>query len=185
MPRKSEQRSCPRTVPKRLAASVVGIAAAASALAGPATAEGPKITPSGLEVPRYVSLKYAEVNARNGPDEAHQLLWIYHVKGLPVQVVAETREWRRICDPEGGLAWVHKRTTDGRRSAMRIQASALPLLTAPKAGAKISAYLKGRSVATLDKCEKGWCRLRADGSQGWARESDIWGADPAVQCHKD
>ncbi|MCK5911886.1 MAG: hypothetical protein KAG62_18265 [Caulobacter sp.] len=163
---------------------MVGIAAAAALLADPVAAEGPRITPSGLEVPRYVSLKYAEVNARNGPDEDHQLLWVYHAKGLPVQVVAETREWRRICDPEGGLAWVHKRTTDGRRSAMRVQSTNLPLLNAPKDGAKISAYLKARSVASLDKCEKGWCRLRADGSSGWAREGEIWGADPAIQCRK-
>jgi SH3-like domain-containing protein len=163
---------------------MVGIAAGTGFLVGPAAAQGPKVTPSGLEVPRYVSLKYAEVNARNGPDEDHQLLWVYNAKGLPVQVVAETREWRRICDPEGGLAWVHKRTTDGRRSAMRIQPSNLPLLSAPKDGAKVSAYLKARSVASLDKCEKGWCRLRADGSSGWAREGEIWGADPAVQCRK-
>jgi SH3-like domain-containing protein len=181
MPSKTEQRSSRTPLGAGFALAVVGIV---SALAGSAAAEGPKVTPSGLDVPRYVSLKYAEVNARNGPDEAHQLLWIYHAKGLPVQVIAETREWRRICDPEGGVAWVHKRTTDGRRSAMRVQPTNLPLLGAPKAGAKISAYLKGRSIASLDKCEKGWCRLRADGSSGWARESDIWGADPAVQCRK-
>jgi len=173
MPSKTEHRSL-----------LVVLGAISVLTTGPALAEGPKITPSGLEVPRYVSLKYAEVNARNGPDEAHQLLWIYHAKGMPVQVVAETREWRRICDPEGGLAWVHKRTTDGRRAAMRVQASNLPLLHAPKDGAKVSAYLKGRSVAQLDKCEKGWCRLRADGSSGWAKEGDIWGANPAVQCRK-
>ena len=152
---------------------------------GPARADGPKVTPSGLEVPRYVSLKYDQVNARNGPDEAHQLLWIYHAKGMPVQVVAETREWRRVCDPEGGLAWVHKRTTDGRRTAMRVQPTTLPLLGSPKEGAKVTAYLKGRAVAALDKCDKGWCKLRADGAAGWAKESDIWGADPAVQCYKN
>ena len=171
-------------MPSNLKQGSVLVAFGLIVAAGPARAEGPRITPSGLEVPRYVSLKYAEVNARNGPDEAHQLLWIYHAKGLPVQVVAETREWRRICDPEGGLAWVHKRTTDGRRTAMRVQTTALPLLSKPKAGAKVSAYLKGRAVVGLDKCEKGWCKLRADGSVGWARESDIWGADPAVQCRK-
>lgn len=153
--------------------------------AGPALAQGPRVTPSGLEVPRYVSLKYAEVNARKGPDEAHQLLWVYRAKGLPVQVVAETREWRRICDPEGGLAWVHKRTVDGRRSAMRVQSTNLPLLKSPKDGAKVTAYLKARGIASLDKCEDGWCRLRADGASGWAREREIWGADPAIQCGKD
>ncbi|NQE62230.1 hypothetical protein E1H18_2486 [Caulobacter sp. RHG1] len=175
MASKSEQRS-PR----------IGFAlgAMAAMLLTAPTQAAPRITPSGLDVPRYVSLKYAEVNARNGPDEAQRLLWIYRAKGLPVQIVAETREWRRICDPEGGLAWVHRRVIDGRRSAMRVKPENLPLLSAPKPDAKVSAYLKGRSTASLDKCEDGWCRLRADGSSGWARESDIWGADPAIQCRK-
>ena len=178
MPSKSEHRSS-----RGVSAAI--LAGAAVLAGGRALADGPKVTPSGLDVPRYVSLKYDDVNARNGPDEAHQLLWIYHAKGMPVQVVAETREWRRVCDPEGGLAWVHKRTTDGRRTAMRVQPTTLPLLGSPKEGAKVSAYLKGHSVAVLDKCDKGWCKLRADGSSGWAKEGDIWGADPAVQCHKD
>lgn len=159
---------------------------AALALAGFASSAGaadpPRVTPSGLEVPRYVSLKYEKVNARNGPDEAHRLLWVYRAKGLPVQVVAETREWRRICDPEGGLAWVHKRTIDGRRTAMRLQPQPLALLVNPKEGARISAWLRGRSTASLDKCEKGWCRLKAEGSAGWAREGGIWGASPQAQC---
>lgn len=149
---------------------------------GAAWAQAPKVTPSGMEVPRYVSLKYGEVNARVGPDEAHRLLWIYKAKGMPVQVVAETREWRRICDPEGGLAWVHKRTTDGRRAAMRVQATPLPLRAQPKADARISAYLAGRSTASLDRCEKGWCKLKAGGESGWAPQAEIWGASPQVQC---
>jgi len=147
-----------------------------------AWAQAPRVTPSGLPVPRYVSLKYGSVNARAGPDEAHRLLWTYKAKGLPVQVVAETREWRRICDPLGGVAWVHKRTTDGKRTAMRTQDSVLALRSHPRADAKISAYLRGASVATLDKCDKGWCRLKADGAGGWAPEGEIWGAAPETQC---
>lgn len=161
---------------------MAGALAATGLGAGAALAQAPKITPSGMEVPRYVSLKYGEVNARVGPDEEHRLLWIYKAKGLPVQVVAETREWRRICDPEGNLAWVHKRTTDGRRTAMRVQATPLPLRAQPKAGARVSAYLAGRATANLDKCEKGWCKLKADGESGWAPENEIWGAAPQVQC---
>ena len=164
-----------------------GIAAALvlAGLASPAgAADPPRVTPSGLEVPRYISLKYETVNARNGPDEAHRLLWVYRAKGLPVQVVAETREWRRVCDPEGGLAWVHKRTTDGRRTAMRIQPTPLALLVSPREGAKVNAWLRGRSTASLDRCDKGWCRLKAEGSAGWARESEIWGAAPQPQCKR-
>lgn len=158
------------------------IATAAALTASAAVAQPPATTPSGLPVPRYVVLKYGEVNARQGPDEQHRLLWIYKAKNLPVQVVAETREWRRICDPEGGLAWVHKRTTDGRRTAMRVQDTPLPLHASPKPESRISAYLAARSIAVLDKCEKGWCRLKADGASGWAPEDQFWGAKEAIQC---
>ena len=166
-----------------LTLAMVGLAFGLAVIGGGAAlAQAPKVTPSGMEVPRYVSLKYGEVNARAGPDEAHRLLWIYKVKGLPVQVVAETREWRRICDPEGGLAWVHKRTIDGRRTAMRVQAAVLPLRAQPKTDARISAYLAGLATAGLDRCEKGWCKLKAGGESGWAPQGEIWGAAPGVQC---
>lgn len=166
----------------RLALIALTLLGASAVTVGIAQAQAPRVTPSGMDVPRYVSLKYGQVNARVGPDEEHRLLWIYQAKGLPVQVVAETREWRRICDPEGGVAWVHKRTTDGRRTAMRVQATPLPLRAQPKAGARVTAYLAGRATANLDKCEKGWCRLKVGGESGWAPESEIWGASPQVQC---
>lgn len=162
--------------------SLGGLAIALALGAGAAQAQPPKLTPSRMDVPRYVSLKYGEVNARVGPDEDHRVLWAYKAKGLPVQVVAETREWRRICDPEGNLSWVLKRMVDGRRTAMRVQPAPLALHAQPKAGAKVTAYLAGRATANLDRCEKGWCRLKADGESGWAPESEIWGAAPGIQC---
>jgi SH3-like domain-containing protein len=139
-------------------------------------------TPSGLPVPRYVSLKFAEVNARTGPGDDHRLLWVYHVRGLPVQVIAENSEWRRICDPDGGMAWVHKRTTDGRRTVMRTAMTPTPLHHHPKETSTIAANMSGRSIAALDKCEKGWCRVKVDGVSGWTPAANLWGADDRTQC---
>ena len=141
-----------------------------------------RATPSGLPVPRYISLKFDEVNARAGPGDDHRLLWVYRVRGLPVQVVAENSEWRRVCDPERGLAWVHKRVTDGRRMVMRVQDKPLPLHRSPKAASEIVAYLNSRSLAALVRCEKGWCRLRADRVSGWAPSTAVWGTDERPQC---
>jgi SH3-like domain-containing protein len=90
------------------------------AMAAPAWA-APRQTPSGLPVPRYVTLKFDKVNARAGPGDDYPARWVYRVPDLPVQVVAETAEWRKVCDPEGQSAWVHKRTTDGRRSVIQGQ----------------------------------------------------------------
>ena len=56
--------------------------------------------PSGLPVPRYVSLKFDPVNARSGRSQRRPppAVRLSRASGLPVQVVAETTEWRRICD---------------------------------------------------------------------------------------
>ncbi len=139
-------------------------------------------TPSGLPVPRYVTLKFDKVNARAGPGDDHRLLWVYRVRSLPVQVVAETSEWRRVCDPRGGLAWVHRRTTDGRRSVMNIRPAPVVLRRRPKADAPPAAYLNPQAMAALVRCDKGWCRMRVDGVSGWAREGELWGTAETSQC---
>lgn len=162
------------------AALMFALAMLGLGLAGPAAAE--RETPSGYPVPRYVSLKFDRVYARAGPGEDHRLLWVYRVKGLPVQVVAENSEWRRICDPQGGMAWVHKRLTDGRRSVLRTQAGAAVIRRKPRPDADIEAYLNPRAMAALVRCEKGWCKVKVDGVTGWTEASGLWGTSPAVQC---
>jgi SH3-like domain-containing protein len=139
-------------------------------------------TPSGLPVPRYVSLKYSDANARSGPGDDHRLLWIYHARGLPVQVVAETSEWRKICDPDGAVAWVHKRLIDGRRMTMRVLPGTLAIHQSPKPVAPILAYMNPRSLAALDRCKKDWCRVRVDDITGWVPAAEVWGIDERPQC---
>jgi SH3-like domain-containing protein len=161
--------------PVALAALVLAISVGVAS-----AAERP--TPSGYPVPRYVTLKFGKVNARAGPGDDHRLLWVYRTKGLPLQVVAETSEWRRVCDPEGGVAWVHKRVTDGRRSVLNTANRPAPLLRRPKAGAEPAAYLNVRAMASLVRCQKGWCKVKADGVAGWSPQGALWGTADALQC---
>jgi SH3-like domain-containing protein len=171
----SRAKSAPRTL--KLTALLI-------LAAGTAHAAAERPTPSGLPVPRYVSLKFDTVNARAGPGDDHRLLWVYHARGLPVQVVAENLEWRRICDPEHGLAWVHKRTTDGRRTVMRLQPQPLSLRRGGKVSTPVVAYLQPRATASLVRCDrKGWCKLRVDSVTGWAPPATLWGVDEHPQCH--
>ena len=133
-------------------------------------------------MPRYVSLKFDEVNARGGPGDDYRLLRVYRVRGLPLQVVAETQDWRRVCDPQGGLAWVKATGVDGRRTVLSRDPVPLPLRARPDAGAKVQAYLAARAVAELDRCKGGWCRVKASGASGWAVAAGLWGADEKRQC---
>jgi len=163
-----------------MAAACLAVGAASADDRGADRAERP--TPSGMPVPRYVVLKFGEVNARAGPGDDHRLLWVYRVRDLPVQVVAETAEWRRVCDPEGGLAWVHRRTTDGKLMVMNRGAAPVAVFRSREPGAHQVANLSPRSLASLVRCEGDWCHIRADGVSGWARAAELWGTAQTPQC---
>lgn len=162
-----------------LALALAGLAAAACE--GRGETRDPD-TPSGFKVPRYVSLKSGKVNGRAGPSEEHPILWTYTARGLPVQIVAETEDWRRICDPEGGLSWVKGSLLTGERKAMRLKEERLALRRRPDPEATVVAHLNPQAVAPLDRCDKGWCRITVGDRKGWAPENEIWGTASTPQC---
>jgi SH3-like domain-containing protein len=157
--------------------------AAASLLAGcdrPGEAECD--TPSRLPVPRFVALEYNTINARNGPGEDHRILWTWRAKGMPVEVIAETTDWRRVRGPDGAPAWVHKRGVDGRAMVMRVKPGAVALLAQPKEGAKVAAWLRPNAIAAVEKTDGDWRRLKASGGGGWVRAGEVWGAGGPTPC---
>lgn len=139
-------------------------------MAGAALAQD---TPSGLPVPRFVSLKVGVANGRAGPQQAHPILWRYVRTGLPMEIVAETPEWRRVRDPEGELTWVHNSLLSGRRSVYVLSETALR--ARPRDDAPEEAIAETGAILWLERCRDGWCRLEAQGRRGWARTETLWG----------
>jgi len=64
---------------------------------------------SGKPVPRFETLRYSEVNGRVGPSLEHPIRWRYEREGLPVLIVKESQDWRRVQDPDGEEVWMHAR----------------------------------------------------------------------------
>ena len=139
-------------------------------------------TPTGFEVPRWIALSSKEVYGRRGPGTDHPILWKYTARGLPVQVIAETREWRKVCDPEGSVAWVHRTVTSGRRRVFNMGAEAVPIHSGRDAGSSIKARLGARSLISADDCADGWCRVRDGRLKGWVQESAVIGTAAEARC---
>ena len=139
-------------------------------------------TPTGLEVPRWVSLKSSEVRARQGPGLDYRILWEYRAAGLPVQVIAETREWRKICDSEGSVAWIHRSVASGRRSVFNTSTSQMTIHASRSAGSPVRARIAPRALVPLDECEDGWCRVRANKTRGWVAQGTVFGTQTRAQC---
>jgi len=139
-------------------------------------------TPSRQPVPRWLSLKSDEVRARFGPGLDHRILWEYRVAGLPVQVIAETREWRKICDPQGAVAWVHRSVVSSRRTVFNPSHQELPLHAGRNAASAVRARLAPQAVISLDQCRDGWCDLGGRKVHGWAPESALIGVQQQAMC---
>ncbi len=136
-----------------------------------------ELGPSGLPLPRFVTLRAAEVNLRSGPGARYPIEWVFTRKGLPVEVVDEFETWRRIRDWEGSEGWVHQSMLSGQRGAMVVGVGRL-LRRAPEPGAPAIAEVQDQVVGRLHRCRDGWCLIEAKGYEGWLRQSDIYGAYP-------
>jgi SH3-like domain-containing protein len=141
----------------------------------PATAAmmGPE---TNLPLPRYVSLKSNEVNARRGPSLTHRIDWVFQRRGMPLQVVAEYGHWRRVIDRDGQGGWVHYTMLSGARTVI-IEQDMLPLRSRPEDDAMENAILEVGVIARLGECNPAWCWLTAGGYRGWAPKAELWGVD--------
>src|SRR4051812_36019985 len=85
--------------------------------ASEAEAQAGKMT-SGLPLPRFVTLKARKINLRVGPGQDYAVSWLYVKSGLPVEIVQEYDNWRRIRDADGTEGWVFHSMLSGERSAV-------------------------------------------------------------------
>jgi SH3-like domain-containing protein len=135
---------------------------------------------SGLPVPRFVSLKSDRVNVRAGPSKDHHVLWVFTRAGLPVEIVAEYENWRRIRDGEGAEGWVYHSLLSGRRTAVvtaRGKDELLPLL-AEDGDSRVVARLQAGVLASVRRCTGTWCRIAGEGFDGWIEQERLWGVYP-------
>jgi SH3-like domain-containing protein len=163
----------------------IAVATGASEKATAASGEiGSVLGKSGLPLPRFVSLKASRVNVRVGPGEEYNVTWVFTRPELPVEVIQEFDNWRRIRDSDGSVGWVFHSLLSGKRTAVVTpwtSGDPRPIRVAASADAAVSAYLQPGVMASIDSCATGWCRLSGDGFRGWIEQTQLWGVYPGEE----
>ncbi|HEY6630724.1 MAG TPA: SH3 domain-containing protein [Rhizobiaceae bacterium] len=155
------------------------------AVAAPAEqgAQGTRIGPSGLPLPRFVSLKSGRVNSRIGPGVNYAVDWMYLKPGLPMEIIQEYDNWRRVRDPDGAEGWVNQSLLSGRRTGIAApwqkgKEAKLNLLSDPDANSRTLAVVEPGAIGTIRKCNGEWCEMTFGSYTGWINQSLVWGAYP-------
>jgi SH3-like domain-containing protein len=140
---------------------------------------------TGLPLPRFVSLKSKKVNLRVGPGKDYAVTWRFLKSGLPVEIIQEYDNWRRIRDADGAEGWVFHSLLSGERSAI-----AAPWMKGKGEGVFVNmhaesgdtgavvARLQPGVVVSIDECNGKWCHAETSGTEGWLSQAEIWGAYP-------
>jgi SH3-like domain-containing protein len=169
----------------RLAVQIVtGFALAVLVVTGAVAQGAPNGTPavdsagaSAGPLPRYLSLRSDEVNLRTGPGVRYPVDWVLQRRNMPVEVLAQSDNWRKIRDWQGTEGWVHQSMLSGRRYAL-ITGETRPIHRQPEPESPNVAKLEPGVVAQLIECKDQWCRVDANGFKGWLRRAEFWGAYP-------
>jgi SH3-like domain-containing protein len=129
---------------------------------------------SGLPLPRFASLKSDEVNVRTGPGPRYPVDWVFKRKMMPVEIVAEYENFRKIRDWQGAGGWVYQGLLTGKRGFV-VSSKEANVYRTPSPAAEIVAKLEPEVTGEIRSCQGDWCRISAQGVSGWVTRTEIWG----------
>ncbi len=137
---------------------------------------------TGMDIPRFVSLGSDFVYGRSGPGKQYPVKWEYKRKNLPVEIIYEYDNWRKIRDPDGTEIWIHKTLLSGKRYGIIIPASGYENVHMYKKSSlknnDISAKLEKGLIVRIEKCNSNACKIHVSGYKGWINRDSIWGIYP-------
>jgi SH3-like domain-containing protein len=134
---------------------------------------------TGLTVPRFVSLKSDKVNVRRGPSTDQSIVWVFSRAGLPVEIIAESENWRRVRDSEGADGWVFHSLLSGRRTVLVSPwakgEGSVKLHSSRSTGSHAVAELQSGVLGDVVACDGDWCELTVGDYSGYVEQDKLWG----------
>ena len=122
---------------------------------------------TGLEIPRFVSLKSNDVNLRIGPSKNYPILIKYTEKNLPIEIIEEFDVWRKTRDFENNEGWIHKSLIKGDRYVIINNKSVINENIFNRPNGQAIAMIGQKNIIKLDKCLLDWCHVYHKKIKGW------------------
>ena len=130
---------------------------------------------TGLEIPRYVSLKSNDANIRVGPSINYPIEIKYIVKNYPLKVIEEYEDWRKVEDFKKNIGWIHKSLISGTRTGIVLSEDNKNIELLNTLDGNIIGEIGKGNIIYLEKCKIDWCFISSGNFKGWMDKKHIWG----------
>ena len=130
---------------------------------------------TGFDLPRFVSLKTIESNLRVGASKDFPIKLKYIIKNIPLEIIDEHDDWRKVLDIDNNEGWIHKRLIIGNRFGIikTMHAQSAQILNKPQ-GTTIG-KIGNRNIVRINKCIIKWCYISFEKNKGWINKINLWG----------
>ena len=122
----------------------------------------------------FLTLRYDDVNLRQGPSSEHPIKIKYKKRFLPVLVQDKFDNYRKIRDHENNTGWIHISQLSKKKAAIIIENEQI-LFHKPTIYSKPIAIFKKGRLARIIKCKENWCKAQSSKYKGWLKTDGLWG----------
>lgn len=130
---------------------------------------------TGLDIPRFVSLKSNDANIRVGPSVNYPIKLKYLMQNLPLEIIDEFDVWRQARDHNGKIGWLHKSLIKGERFILTGYKNEKEINLYNRPNGKIIGIIKKNNILDLNMCIIDWCKVSQNKIKGWLLKKNIWG----------
>lgn len=123
---------------------------------------------------KFISLKSSDVNMRVGPGRDYPISWVLLRAGLPVVLMSEFLQWRKIQLPDGTQGWIHQSTASYKNTALVTEDTLL--YKKPSGKGPIAKVNKDVIVRCLRR-EENFVKVQVNGFKGWMDIRKLWGVN--------
>ncbi|MDR2724416.1 MAG: SH3 domain-containing protein [Holosporaceae bacterium] len=122
----------------------------------------------------FVSLKSPQTNVRVGPGKEYPVSWVFMKSNLPVILLAEFNQWRKIKFLDGTEGWVHQNMISRKNTAI-IVTSPYAVLYRYESNSQPMAKIEKNVIVKVLKKGNDWIKVEFNGIKGWIKKQDLWG----------
>lgn len=127
------------------------------------------------ELNTFVSLKSSEVNMRVGPGKEYPVSWVFMRARLPMLLIAEFDQWRKLKFWDGTTGWIHKNMVSSKNFAIVLKEDTVMYKHASEKY-PIAKLEKGVIVPVLKK-EEEFTKVEIGKLKGWVKKDSLWGVN--------
>ena len=130
---------------------------------------------------KFKSLRSGKTNVRIGPSLEHNILWTYHKKSLPIEILEDTQGWSKIRDYQAKSGWIKNTLITTNRTGIispwKIRENNPNFENLYKHSDKkeINIKLESGVLVSILSCDGEQCLIKTQDKEGWIDQDLIFG----------